>query len=132
MIFALSMLQIVTATVTIETVSPAVGSVQGGSLVHVTGTGFVASGSEKSGCAFSDTSTFRGGSLSPASTVFNSTLLQCEVPNATFLMSNSGGECVVSSTITYTGLCFKWRDSPMFYNVVIQWPTLMPVFMQGL
>lgn len=88
-LLALSLLQVANAAVTISTVSPAVGPVQGGSVVHVTGTGFNATGSEKSRCAFTDTSTYRGGSLSPASTVLNSTMLRCEVPKATFLMDGS-------------------------------------------
>lgn len=99
-IFALySLLQVATAQVTIATVSPAVGPVQGGSVVYVTGTGFVATGNEMSRCAFTDTDTYQGGSLSPTSTVLNSTLLQCKVPRATYLMDssvNGGGLCVYS------------------------------------
>lgn len=88
-VLALSLLQVATAQVTIATVSPAVGPVQGGSVVYVTGTGFVGTGNNKSRCAFTDTDTYQGGSLSPTNTALNSTLLQCEVPRAAYLMDSS-------------------------------------------
>ena len=75
--------------VSIATVSPASGSVNGGSVIHVTGVGFTSVSMATTSCSFTDP--LQGGNTSDVR-VLSDTELECSVPEANFLRYDDGSE----------------------------------------